>query len=63
MQGKKRFSSKVMEFTVKVGVSEGIWKQLVKRQKETGDSHAGYLRSLIKKDLNIDDYGKETNSR
>lgn len=59
----KRFSKKIMEYPVTFLVSQGMNRVLEERKKKTGESHSDYLRGLVKKDLQIDDYGEKINTR
>lgn len=55
----KKFSSKVMETPVTILVSQGMFRKLRERKKESGESFSGYIRGLIMNDMNIDYNGNQ----
>lgn len=59
----KKFSTRVMEVPLTALVSEGMFKKVKQRKKETGESFSNYIRTLIMNDLKIDYNGKETDTR
>lgn len=52
-----------MEVPLTALVSEGMFKKVKQRKKETGESFSNYIRTLIMNDLKIDYNGKETDTR
>lgn len=56
----KPFRPIVMEFEVKTKVSKGMWNKITHRLREF-DSQSDYIRKLIMRDLNIDEYGNTKN--
>lgn len=55
---KKRFSAKIMVWELKAMVSRGMSLAVEQRVPDFG-SCAEYIRQLIMKDLNIDEYGNK----
>lgn len=56
---KKHFRPSVMEFWFGGKLSKSMWEKAKQKADNFFNSDSDYMRSLLKKDLNVDDYGNE----
>lgn len=54
---KKRYSTKVMDYEMKFGCSEGMMKAINAHVSKYENSFADYARKLVMNNLNIDEHG------